>query len=301
VRRAGTIRTDARLVAVGVAVLLIDAVLVVAVLGVLVWLCINAHNGWALVFFFVCFAVIGGKSSGDNVSRPRASDADNALVGGLMRRLCMVAECAEPEVQVVVDAVPLSWTEAVPGHPARIYMTTGLVELLTDRELAAVLGHELTHVVQRDAWVMTVAAAPGTWVLRGVRGMYKEERGLRARLGLLMFASYSVPLALLPALCSRVLSRYRELAADRGAAVITGSPAALASALARISDELQLIPRADLRLMTPQDEFHVLPARRYEPRRLGRIWATHPPLRKRLEQLGRMEAALQRPELTARL
>jgi heat shock protein HtpX len=103
----------------------------------------------------------------------------------------------------------------------------------------------------------------------------------------------AVAIGWLSRLGTQTLSRHRELAADAGSASITGHPAALASALRRISGELRLIPQEDLRLAAARDLFHLLPVERPEDGLLGRLTATHPPLATRIERLERMEQALQ--------
>jgi len=162
------------------------------------------------------------------------------------------------------------------------------VTACSDRELQAVVAHELAHIANRDAWVMTLVAAP-SWILAGIQDGWRERTGswLRNAVGMVAI-SWLVALALPGALAVRLLSRQRELAADRGAALLTGSPAGVAAALRRLSADP---PPADLRLAVLN----------FVGARDAGVWATHPPLAQRLAQLDHMERALQsaRPYLKA--
>jgi heat shock protein HtpX len=123
--------------------------------------------------------------------------------------------------------------------------------------------------------------------------MWDERReDWRDAAAAVLYGSYSVPPALVLAGLSRLVSRHRELAADRGSALLTGSPSALAAALLTLSGELARMPRSDLRAVAPLDPLRLLPAKP-EPKHLGRLWATHPPLAVRLAELEGLEVALQ--------
>jgi heat shock protein HtpX len=292
-RRAGAIPVDHRVLFLGGLVLAVNTAIVLAAVGGILWLSFAVPKGYGFGFFFLCFAIIG--ATAQRRRRGKVHDVE-ALerVGEAVRRLCITADCPEPRIEIVEDPVPLSWTTAVPGRRAKVVVTTRLLAILSEAELEAVLAHELSHIAQHDTLIMTLAAAPGIWVLRGVRASWRKD-DVRGKLAAVLYGSYSVPLALLLAVCSRLLSRFRELGADRGAAVITGSPAALASALLRLSRDIHSSSPSDLRAVAAGDPLHVLPARAREPHGLGRLWATHPPLRKRIAQLQAMEAGLQRP------
>jgi heat shock protein HtpX len=164
-------------------------------------------------------------------------------------------------------------------------------------ELRAVLAHELSHICNGDAALMTILAGPPIWVLRGLmRAWYAGGDGggiVAVRLNLLVWGSFTLMLVALPAWVSRFVSRYRELAADRGAAVLTGTPSALAAVLLRLSDRMSDIPKTDLRLVGVGDPFHLLPAMQREEHGIRRLWATHPSLQTRVKRLERMESRLQ--------
>jgi len=161
----------------------------------------------------------------------------------------------------------------------------------------AVLAHELSHLANRDAVVMTLIAGPPTMVIWACQFLWERLsfRGWCFAVPLLPWLAVSpVPLAI-----CRLFSRQRELAADRGAAMLTGSPSAVASALMRLSGEVPRIPLADLRSTGTSDLFHFLPAREYGGSDVRRIWATHPPVKLRLARLAQLEVAVQRRSPTS--
>jgi len=139
---------------------------------------------------------------------------------------------------------------------------------------------------------MTVLAAPGISVLRVLSRVWHDPAApFRAKPGLVMFTCILGPPALVSAALARIVSRHRELAADRGAALLTGSPAAMTSALVKLSGGLGGCPKRDLRVAAARDLLHVVPAR--PAHGIRRLWATHPPLKTRLRQLERLESRLQ--------
>jgi heat shock protein HtpX len=137
---------------------------------------------------------------------------------------------------------------------------------------------------------MTVIAGPASWLVAGLRDMYEDGgRAMYAAVGLALLL---LPVLLPAALTARIASRHRELTADRGGALLTGSPSALATALLELSGRLDRIPTRDLRVAGAGDLFYVLPTR--EAHGIQRLWATHPPLGRRVAQLERMEQTLHR-------
>jgi heat shock protein HtpX len=171
-------------------------------------------------------------------------------------------------------------------------VTTGLLDRLGPRELDAVLAHELSHLANRDALVMSVVATPGLAVLRGVGEAW--ARGSLSLNAILLVLAPAYMLVAVPfAWLARVVSRQRELVADRGAALLTGSPAAVAAALLAASDEMSRQRGVDRRAAGLHDPVHFVPARG-DRRGLARLWGTHPSLAKRLAELEQLEARLQR-------
>jgi heat shock protein HtpX len=275
--------------------LALNGVLLVGLLAVAYWLVFTIDDGWSVLAFFVFFAVFGATVGPPRRRRLRDPHVERALTERAARavsRLSLVADLPAPATVVVREDAPLSWTTALPRRTPRIHVTTSLLGRLTDAELEAVIAHEISHVGNRDAVLMTVLASPGVFVLRGMRRMWHDpDAGLRAKLGLIMFFLMMAPPAIVSAGLCRIVSRHRELAADRGAAVLTGSSAALAAALRKLSNGLHAIPDKDLRLVAASDVLHVVPAR--PARGIARLWATHPPLEDRIRRLERLEARLQ--------
>jgi heat shock protein HtpX len=276
--------------------LALNAVLLLVLLAVAVAL-FTEPGGWAVVVMFVMFALAGVAAGRQKRPKGRPDPAHVERAERARSRLAIVADMPAPRVSVEPEAVPLSWTTAVPTGTPRVHVTTGAMERLGDAELEAVIAHELSHIANRDAVVMTVLAAPGVSVLRGLRLVWHDpDRPFLTRLGLVMFSFLLVPPALVSAGLARIVSRHRELAADHGAALLTGSPAAMASALAKLSGDVAGFPKRDLRVAAARDLLHVVPVR--PARGIRRLWATHPPLEARLRELERLESRLQGENLT---
>jgi heat shock protein HtpX len=178
-------------------------------------------------------------------------------------------------------------------------VTTGLLRRVDEAELEAVLSHELAHVAHRDVAVMTVASfvavAAGLLLRITAYGGVNRRRGEgNAAAAVLLVVVASVVVYAVSFVLIRTLSRYRELSADRSAALLTGRPSALASALTKISGQMAAIPTRDLRSAEAYNAFFLVPA--LAPGfTLTTLFATHPPLERRLEQLARISADLGRP------
>jgi heat shock protein HtpX len=202
-------------------------------------------------------------------------------------RLCLLADLRKPRIVIEPEALPNSWIVSVGRGRSRLHLTEGLLARLERAELEAVIAHELSHVAHRDASVMTIVGGPGAVLLGG--GVRMLRGGGFALVGGLV----SIAIGWLAMLGTRALSRYREFAADAGAAVLTGHPSALASALMKVSDGLVAMPAEDLRVAAARDAFHLLPAGGRD--RAGRLPlpATHPSLKARIARLERLEATLQ--------
>lgn len=215
---------------------------------------------------------------------------------GMIDRLCALADMPKPRVGIADMAVPNAFATGRSPDRAVVCVTTGILQTLDAEELEAVLAHELSHVAHRDVLVMTVASSAGIaagLLLRfaqfgGMGGRRNNNGALPAVLvGVLVsLVVYAVSFLLL-----RLLSRYRELCADRSGAYLTMKPAALASALQKISGEVAATPRRDLR-SNAASALCIVPALNGG---VSGLLATHPPLQQRLEQLARIQAELSRP------
>jgi len=277
--------------------LTINGLLVTLALAALIWLTLFVHDGWSLALFVVCFGVIGAAAVRGKHRRGRGvRPGDRQRLAATVARVAAVADIAPPAAEVERDTVPLSWTYRPPWQRPRVYVTTAMLDAVSAEELEAVIAHEITHIRNRDALVMTILSAPSTWILRGSRRMWEgRHEDWRKAVAAIFFGWYCVPVAALLAMMMYVVSRHRELAADRGAAIVTGSPATLAAVLTRLAGGIHALPSRDLRVAGTSDAFHLLPARKSEPHGIARLWATHPRLKTRLAQLERMEHELQNP------
>ena len=215
---------------------------------------------------------------------------------GIIDRLCALADMPKPRVGVADMALPNAFaTGRSPGR-AVVCVTTGILQTLDAEELEAVLAHELSHVAHRDVLVMTLASSAGIAAGMLTRGVAWGGGGRRNGGGapafvvvlVLSLVVYAVSYLLL-----RLLSRYRELCADRAGAYLTMKPAALASALQKITGETSAIPKRDLRASQAVNSLFIVPA--ISGQTLRTLTATHPSLEQRLEQLARIQAELGRP------
>lgn len=212
-------------------------------------------------------------------------------------RLCALADMPKPAVAIADIDVPNAFATGRSPKKAVLCATTGILRRLDTEELEAVLAHELSHVAHRDVAVMTVASFLG--VLAGLItrfGLYaglfggfggnrgRDREGDNTALVLMTVVAVSAVVYALSFLLTRALSRYRELAADRSGALLTGRPSALASALTKVSGDIARIPTRDLRQAEAFNAFFFAPA--LAPGfSLSSLFSTHPPLGRRLEQL----------------
>jgi heat shock protein HtpX len=213
-------------------------------------------------------------------------------------RLCALANLPKPRVAIAESDVPNAFATGRSQHKALVCATTGLMRRLEPEELEGVLAHELSHVAHRDVAVMTFASFLG--VLAGTvtrmalwSGMMRGGRGgNQAQLLFLIVPLVSAVVYAISFLLTRLLSRYRELSADRGAALLTGKPSALASALTKVTGQMARIPTRDLRQAEPFNAFFFAPAFSGSP--VSKLLSSHPTLEQRLEQLARISRELGR-------
>jgi heat shock protein HtpX len=212
----------------------------------------------------------------------------------MIERLCVQADLPKPKVAVANTRMPNAFALGRSPKSATVCATTGIMELLSPAELEGVMAHELTHVANRDVLVMTLAgffATIAAYIVQfgfffggGSMGDDDDNPSFMVLL-LVSLVVYVVSFLLMQA-----LSRYREFAADRGAAIITGRPSALASALTKISSGMHRIPEKDLRAAGELQAFFIYPAAHGK---ISGLFATHPPMEKRIAALARLESQLQ--------
>jgi heat shock protein HtpX len=209
-----------------------------------------------------------------------------------VRRLSQQADLPMPTVAVAESDVPNAFATGRSQQSATVCVTTGLLSALDDDERDGVLAHELAHIKNRDVAVMTVASFLSTIAFLIVRwGWLFGGRDRRGGAPVFVAIAASLVVWVLSFLLVRALSRYREYAADRGGALITGRPSALASALLAIDGRMDRVPDEDLREQAEMNAFFVIPIDRGF---LGRIARTHPPTEKRVDRLRELERELER-------
>jgi heat shock protein HtpX len=214
----------------------------------------------------------------------------------LIERLCIQANMPKPRVGIVDTQMPNAFALGRSPKTATVCATTGLLNLLSPAELEAVMAHELTHVQNRDVMVMTLAsffASIASFIVQmgfwfgGAFGNDNDEGPGAVVVILVSAVVYAISFVLLQA-----LSRYREFAADRGSAIITGRPSALISALMKISGNMQQIPQQDLRAANGElAAFYIFPPK--TKRSIATLFATHPSLEARIAALQKLESQLQ--------
>jgi heat shock protein HtpX len=221
-------------------------------------------------------------------------------------RLCALANMPKPRVAIADSDLPNAFATGRDQQHAVVCVTTGIMRRLSEPELEAVLSHELSHVAHRDVAVMTIASFLGIlagFVVRSsiYAGAYggggwgrSNNRDNNAGAVILLVVLASAVVYALSFLLTRLLSRYRELSADRAGAILIGRPSLLASALIKVTGDMGRIPTRDLRAAEPLNAFFFAPA--LAPGfSFSSLFATHPPLERRLEQLEQLEAQLGRP------
>ncbi len=248
----------------------------------------------ALLQYFTSDKLALKASGAKVVSREQAPELHD-----MVERLCAMADLPKPRVAVIPSDVPNAFATGRNPKNAVVAVTEGLWRRLDPREVEGVMAHELAHIQHRDVLIMTVASFFSMVAAMIVRfGIYSSMfRGSRDNAGALAFV-VMIGVAILTYVISYVLiltlSRYREYAADRGAAVITGAPEYLMSALQKISNQMTRIPARDLREVEGMNAFFIVPVS--VRKSVGELFMTHPPLEKRIAKLAEIAQEMGRPE-----
>jgi heat shock protein HtpX len=212
----------------------------------------------------------------------------------MVSRLSQQADLPKPKVAVADSGVPNAFATGRSQKKSAVCVTTGLLRTLDEEELEGVLAHELAHVKNRDVAVMTVASFLSTLAFMVVRWGWLFGGGGRDRQGggggVLVAILVSLVVWIVSFLLIRALSRYREFAADRGGAMITGKPSALASALLKIDGRMDRVPDRDMREQAEMNAFFIIPIRSGI---VGKLFSTHPSTEKRVERLRDLEREME--------
>jgi len=223
----------------------------------------------------------------------RVDEDEYPQLHATVSRLAQQSDLPKPDVAVADTSVPNAFATGRSPKHSTVCVTKGLLGTLDDDELEGVLAHELAHVKNRDVMVMTIASFLSTIAFMVVRwgwlfGGNRNRQGGGG--GMLVAILVSLLVWVVSFVLIRALSRYREYAADRGAAAITGNPTALASALLTISGRMDRVPQEDLREQSEMNAFFVIPIKSGV---VGRLFSTHPPTERRVERLREMARDLE--------
>ena len=217
------------------------------------------------------------------------SEEEYPELHAMVSRLSQQADLPKPTVAVADSRVPNAFATGRSQSSATVCVTQGLLRTLDEEELEGVLAHELAHVKNRDVMVMTIASFLSTIAFLVVRWGWLF--GGRNRNGSVVVAvGVSLVVWVVSFVLIRALSRYREFAADRGGATITGKPGALASALLTIDGRMDRVPKDDLREQSEMNAFFIIPIRSGF---IGKLFRTHPSTEKRVERLRELERELE--------
>jgi heat shock protein HtpX len=264
------------------------AVLLTAGAGIAVMVVFIAGLSLAQLFLSDKLAL---HAMGAKVVSPQEAPGLHAMI----ERLCIQADLPKPRIAIADNEMPNAFAMGRSQKSAVVCATTAIMEALEPHELEGVLAHELTHVKNRDVLIMTVAsffatiastiAQMGLWF---GGGFGDDDDGALPFIVIMLvsFVVYIISFFLMLA-----LSRYREFSADRGAALITGRPSALSSALMKIANNMQSVPDQDLRAAGKMNAFFIVPTSVKQS--IGTLFMSHPPLDKRIAALGRIESQLQ--------
>jgi heat shock protein HtpX len=299
----------------GLTMFLLGLVFVGFIAALVAVLTIYKVSGGAIVFFAVALGAalafgslfysdkIALSASGARLVTPQQEPELHQVID----RLCALANMPKPKVAIAPTDMPNAFATGRNSKNAVVCVTTGLLRRLDREELEGVVAHEMSHVAHKDVVVMTVASFVGIIAALLVRFAFYSELfggGGRGRSNnnnsgalpvILVVMLVGMVVYAISFLLIRLLSRYRELSADRSGALLTGQPSKLASALVKVSDSMATIPTRDLRKAEPLNAFYFTPAlARGKGTSLSTMFSTHPSLERRLQQLSEISAQLGR-------
>ena len=269
--------------------------------GAIVFFAVVLGGGLAIGSFFYSDKIALSTAGAQLVTPQQAPE-----LHGIVDRICALADMPKPRIAISPTDLPNAFATGRNSEHAVLCVTQGLMRRLTPEELEGVISHEMSHVAHKDVMVMTVASFLAIIAGLLIRfSFYGELFGGGGRRGgnnnnqsalpiLLIIMAVSIVVYAISFLLIRLLSRYRELAADRSGALLTGQPSALASALQKVSGSIARIPTKDLREAAPLNAFFFAPAlsAQQAQSKFGELFSTHPSLDKRLAQLAKISQQL---------
>jgi heat shock protein HtpX len=269
--------------------------------GAIVFFAVVLGGGLAIGSFFYSDKIALSTAGAQLVTPQQAPE-----LHGIVDRICALADMPKPRIAISPTDLPNAFATGRNSEHAVLCVTQGLMRRLTPEELEGVISHEMSHVAHKDVMVMTVASFLAIIAGLLIRfSFYGELFGGGGRRGgnnnnqgalpiLLIIMAVSIVVYAISFLLIRLLSRYRELAADRSGALLTGQPSALASALQKVSGSIARIPTKDLREAQPLNAFFFAPAlsAQQAQSKIGQLFSTHPSLEKRLAQLAKISQQL---------
>jgi heat shock protein HtpX len=227
------------------------------------------------------------RAMGAKVVSPEEAPGLHAMI----ERLCLQADLPKPKIAVADTDVPNAFAMGRSQKKAVVCATTGIMRTLSPSELEGVMAHELTHVRNRDVLIMTIASFFASIAAMIMQFGFFFGGGDDENPSIIVVLLVSFAVYILSFFLMLTLSRYREFSADRGAALITGRPSALASALVKISGAMQTVPQQDLREAERMNAFFIVPTS--VKGAIQTLFSTHPPMEKRIERLQQLEGQLQ--------
>jgi heat shock protein HtpX len=299
----------------GLTMFLLGLVFVALVIALVFVLAAFKQGAGVIIFFAVILGAgltFGSLFWSDKVAlrasgAREVSPAEAPDLHGTVDRLCALADMPKPRVAIAQTDMPNAFATGRNSKNAVLCVTTGLMRRLDQKELEGVIAHEMSHVAHKDVVVMTIASFLGIIAALLVRfafygelfggggrgrGMGNNNNNGGALPVMLIVMAVGVVVYAISFLLIRLLSRYRELAADRAGALLTGQPSALASALTKVSGAMSAIPTRDLRQAQALNAFYFAPALKADQLSLSTVFSTHPSLERRLKQLSDISAQL---------
>ena len=269
----------------------------------------------AIVFFAVILGggfAIGSLFYSDKIALATAGahevkptdSPEAARLHGIVDRLCALADMPKPRVAIADTDMPNAFATGRNADHAVVCATRGIMRRLENDELEGVLAHEMSHVAHKDVQVMTIASFLAIIAALLVRIAFYGElfgggrRSNDSNAGVVMLALMAVSIVVyaISFVLIRLLSRYRELSADRSGALLTGRPSSLKSALVKVTGDIARIPTKDLRASQPMNAFFFTPAAHLSAKssKLANMFSTHPSLERRLAELDKVQQQLGR-------